>query len=315
MTDRLQEKKGKAIVFGGSGFLGSHVADELTHQNYEVTIFDLKESPWLHADQKMIVGNILDKEAVIEACKGFDYVYNYAGIADLNAARSNPEATIHLNIMGNFHILEGARLASVKRYVYASTVYVYSDSGSFYRASKQACENYVELYAEKYGLPFTILRYGSLYGRRADDKNGIYAFIHRALSKGEIFYEGSGAELREYIHVEDASKASVMVLSNEDYKNEHLVLTGNQSFPVRIIMEMIAEVLGNKVQLKFEQKGYDSHYRVTPYTFNKKRIGKKLIMNPFVDIGQGILDCVQEIDQQIRAASPVSDRVLAKETN
>lgn len=308
----LQTKKEKVIVFGGAGFLGSHVADELTAQNYDVSIFDLKVSPWLSSKQKMIQGDILDKDAVIEACKGFDYVYNFAGIADLNQARQDPEATIQLNILGNFHILEAARLASVKRFVYASTVYVNGDSGSFYRASKQACERYVELYFEKYGLDFTILRYGSLYGRRTDRSNGIHSFIHQALSQGRMTYKGTGAELREYIHVEDASKASVMILERQEFVNEHLILTGHRSMQVRSVMEMISEVLGNKIEVHFEDVGYDSHYKVTPYSYNKSHIGKKLTMNPSVDIGQGLLDCVQEIDHGLRIQNPEEPIVLSK---
>jgi UDP-glucose 4-epimerase len=88
-----------------------------------------------------------------------------------------------------------------KRFVFASTVYVYSESGSFYRASKQAAERFVEAYYERYGLPFSVLRYGSLYGRRADQRNGIYRLLKQALEQRTIAYEGSAEAMREYIHV------------------------------------------------------------------------------------------------------------------
>ena len=74
----------KAIVFGGSGFIGSHVADELSKRGYETIIYDKVLSTYLQQGQEMIVGDILDIEKVKKAVKGCDYVYNFAGIADLD---------------------------------------------------------------------------------------------------------------------------------------------------------------------------------------------------------------------------------------
>jgi UDP-glucose 4-epimerase len=76
----------KVTIFGGSGFLGSHVADHLSEVGHEVTIFDHAESRWLRDDQRMVVGDVLDREAVRTAVEGAGAVYNYAAIADLNEA-------------------------------------------------------------------------------------------------------------------------------------------------------------------------------------------------------------------------------------
>ena len=77
---------GKIIVFGGSGFLGSHVADELTKKGHDVTIFDIIKSKYLNSNQKMIVGDILNQKSVKEAIDGADYVYHFAAIADIYEA-------------------------------------------------------------------------------------------------------------------------------------------------------------------------------------------------------------------------------------
>lgn len=286
----------RIIVYGGSGFLGSHVADELSDQGHEVRIFDLKRSPFLRNDQEMIIGDILDKESVLESADGCDVIYNFAGLADINEAKDQPELTAKLNILGNIHTLEAARAVRSKRFMYASTVYVFSESGSFYRASKQAGEKFVELYQEKYNLPFTILRYGSLYGRRADMRNAIYRFVHQALHVNQITYTGTGDELREYIHASDAARASVEALA-ENFANQHYVITGHQQLRVRDVMAMISEMLPERnVSLRFDNAEIEAHYSITPYTY-KPRLGKKLVVNPFVDMGQGILDCIHEIDE------------------
>ena len=131
-------------VFGGSGFLGAHVSDQLSESGHNVRIFDLNESPWLRDDQEMIVGDILDAEAVSSAIKGSDIVYNFAAIADLNDALNQPLRTMHINVLGNVNVLEGCKINKIKRFIYASTVYVNSREGSFYRISKQASEQLVE---------------------------------------------------------------------------------------------------------------------------------------------------------------------------
>ncbi len=273
------------------------MADVLLEEEYQVRIFDANESPYLQDGMEMIKGNIMDLDEVIKACEGCDVVYNFAGLADIDEAVNNPLDSVRLNVLGNTHILEGARVAKSKRYVFASSVYVYSDSGSFYRASKQAAERFVEAYEERYGLEFTILRYGSLYGRRADMRNGLYRLLHSAISKGKLKYPGSGDEIRDYIHVLDAARASVEILSTE-YANKHTILTGNEKMKVRDMMNMVSEMLKGKVTLEFSNEQATGHYNITPYVF-QPTLGKKLIVNPHIDIGQGILDCLAELHEKM----------------
>ena len=142
----------KATVIGGSGFLGSHVADKLCESGFKVLIFDKIESPWLQPEQKMIVGDILDESALLEVTENCDVVYNFAAISDIDDALDKSIPTVKINILGNALVLEACRKRAVSRYIYASTVYVYSSAGGFYRCSKQASEAYVEEYQKVYGL-------------------------------------------------------------------------------------------------------------------------------------------------------------------
>lgn len=286
-----------AVVFGGSGFLGSHVCDELSRAGYGVRVCDRVASPYLQDGQEMFLCDILDMDSMREAVRGADVVYNFAGLADIDEARNKPVQTIQLNVLGNTHILEACREEGVSRYVFASTVYVYSEKGSFYRASKQASERIIEAYQERYGIDYTILRYGSLYGRRADMRNGIYRILHSALKEGKVTYSGTGEEQREYIHVRDAAKLSVRVLDDE-YANEHVILTGPYPFRVRDLMEMVREILGNKPDIEFQHKPLGGHYKVTPYAF-LPRIGTKLVGESYTDMGQGLLDCIAEMHESM----------------
>lgn len=285
-----------AIVFGGSGFLGSHVADALTQAGYRVRIFDRAPSPWLQPGQEMITGDIMDLEQVRAAADGADLVLNFAAIADIDEAHDRPVDTAAVNVLGNVHVLEAAREAGARRFVFASSVYVYSNSGSFYRASKQASERFIETYHERYGLDYTILRYGSLYGRRADRRNGIFRMLQEAMETGRITYSGDPEAIREYIHASDAAQLTVKVMADSEYANRHLVLTGQERLRVQDVMRMIAEMLPHEVELQFARPDTLSHYVVTPYAF-QPRLGHKLVPSDHVDLGQGLLDCMSALHE------------------
>lgn len=280
-------------VFGGSGFLGSHVADKLLDAGYRVRIFDQNPSAWIRDGQEMIVGNLLDQEQVEQVVAGAEVVYNFAALADLNEGLNKPLQTIQVNILGNAHVMEACRKQGVRRFIYASTVYVYSRDGGFYRCSKQSSEHYVEEYQRIYGLDYTILRYGSLYGPRADHANGLYRIVKQALESGVIRYEGSAEALREYIHVEDAARASVAALGKE-FRNESVVLTGQEPMRVLDLLKMLGEILGYTNPVEFAEADQPGHYIRTPYAYQPK-LGRKYIPPLHVDLGQGLMQLIEEI--------------------
>jgi len=291
----------KITVFGGSGFLGSHVSDQLSEAGHKVCIFDSVESPWLRRDQKIILGDLMDETMLLDAVEGCDAVYNFAAISDLDEALDKPIESAKVNVIGNVMLLDACQKANVQRYIYASSVYVYSRHGGFYRCSKQSAEHYVEEFHQSYGLNYTILRYGSLYGPRSDDRNGLWRIIKHALESETVRYEGSPEAMREYIHVEDAARASVTVLK-EDFCNQHVVLTGQESMRVYDLLKMIGEILGRPNSVEFVEPKYEAHYVRTPYTYQPK-LGRKYVPPMHVDLGQGLLQLIEEV-QKSSSAEP-----------
>lgn len=283
----------KVVVIGGSGFLGSHVADELSKQGFAVTILDERPSKWVRNNQQMVVGDILDRNIVSSTLKDARYVYHFAGVADISEAVAHPYDTIQTNVLGTAGVLEAIIQSKTERFIYASTMYVYSPYGSFYRTSKQAAEIVIEAYHEAFGIEYTLLRYGSLYGPRAQAWNGLKRYVNQILKDGRLSYHGSGSERREYIHVSDAARLSVKIL-DKAYKNQAITITGNQILSSAELIDMIFEIAGlpKKVEFADEMKG-DDHYSLTPYRYTPKQ-AKKLVPDEFVDIGQGILELVEE---------------------
>ena len=174
---------------------------------------------------------------------------------------------------------------------------MYSEAGSFYKSSKQACELYIEDYARKYGIPYTILRYGSLYGPRANESNPVYRLLKRALLEKKISHYGSGEEIREYIHVEDAARCSVEIL-DVNFANQHVLLTGHHPIKSKDLVVMINEIFGNKLAVEFRHEKPDAHYQVTPYSFNP-RLGKKYVSHYYIDMGQGLLQCIEDLYKEM----------------
>lgn len=287
----------KVLVTGGSGFIGSHVADHLTEAGHDVRIVDLKRSPYLKEGQEMEIGDILDREFLKKIVEGCKVVYHFAGIADLDDATTRPIDTVRQNVEGTILFLDVCKEAEIDRFIYASTIYVYSDKGGFYRCSKQAAETYIHEYNCRYDLDFTILRFGTLYGPRADKRNSVWRYLYHALKERNIVGTGTGEEMREYIHVRDAARLSVEIL-DEKYANEHVTITGHHPIKYRQLLETIKEILGGNISISFKEVENPDHYNLTPYSYTPK-VGHKLVSNFYVDMGQGLLECIQEIEKSV----------------
>ena len=138
------------VIFGGSGFLGSYVADELTRRGYNVTIADLTSSKFLQNTQKFVKVDILDIKNIEVILENADVVYNFVAIANLDDAIHDPINAMKINVMGNLNILEACRNnKKIKRFVYASSAYALSSEGSFYGISKQSSEKLTEEYYKR----------------------------------------------------------------------------------------------------------------------------------------------------------------------
>jgi UDP-glucose 4-epimerase len=286
-------------VFGGSGFLGTYIVNELIASNYEVLVFDKKNSEYIPEEVYHNL-DILNREAVEGVFKNYkiDYVYNLAGFANLDRAIDFPIEAFNLNVMGNLNIIEASKNANVKRFVFASSAYAMSDKGSFYGISKLSSEKVVEEYHKRYSLKYTILRFGSVYSERDFENNYIFNLIHKAISSGKIVHGGDGNEIREYIHAADAAKLSVQILEKEEFEAKHLMLTGVERLKRVELFQMINEILGNKISIELANDGYQNHYRFTPYSFIPQE-SQRLTPNPYIDMGQGILNCIKEVHSKL----------------
>ncbi len=279
-------------VIGGSGFLGNEVAKELVKRDFKVKIFDKKKPSFSFKNLVYIQGDILNTKKLEAAIKGSSYVYNFAGIADLDYGVHQPIKSVEQNILATVNMLNFCNKHKVKRYIYASTIYVYSEKGGFYRCSKQAAENYIEEYFKKFKLNYTILRYGSLYGPGAGTNNGLSKIISNSLKQKKIIYEGGPNTIREYIHVNDAARSSVDVIDKR-FANKSIILKGEHPIHMKDLLKTISEILGYK-KIVFKKIKDENHYEQTPYSYIPK-LGVKYKPDTFIDFGQGIIQLIDSL--------------------
>ncbi len=286
----------RILVFGGFGFLGYYLLKELLSRNYNVVVADIKDNDEFKEVLDYIKCDISDQKQVEAVFKNqeYDVVYNLAGFANLDFAINSPLKTMQLNIISNMYILEACVNARVNKFIYASSAYAMSNKGSFYGISKLASEKIIEEYHDKYDLDFTILRYGSVYSEKDYDNNYIYNLVRKAVLDSVIDHKGDGYEIREYIHAGDAAKLSVDVIESDKFNNVHVILTGTERMKRSELFDMINEILNNKVQINYNFNQQNNHYKFTPYSFEPS-ISRKLIANPHIDMGQGLLECIRSV--------------------
>ena len=130
----------KILIIGGSGFIGSHVADEFYKAKKDVTILDKKKPHNISGRHKYLNIDISDNFKVKKILKNYNSIYYFSDIADIKESKKKYMKTINHNILTLSNILEECVNSKIKKFVYASSLYVFSESGSFYRASKQCAE-------------------------------------------------------------------------------------------------------------------------------------------------------------------------------
>jgi UDP-glucose 4-epimerase len=221
-------------------------------------IYDLRPSPWHDGTVDTVLGSITDREALERALHSCDAVAHLAAVADVNDVHASPEDAERINARGTVAVLEAARRAAVKRIVYASTIWVYSDCkdeavdedtllpapSHLYTSTKLAGELYCKAYQELYGIDYTILRFGIPYGPRAREAAVIPAFVGKALRGEPLTLAGDGSQSRRFVYVEDLADGVALGLDDVAV-NRVYNLASDENVTIKQIAETIKDELGN----------------------------------------------------------------------
>ena len=279
------------LVTGGSGFIGSYIVDHLIKKKYRVTVIDLTKPK--RKDVRFIKSNILNKKLIRLALKKNKIIFHLAAVSDIDKVKDIPTETIATNVLGTTFLLDEARKANIKRFIFASTYYSYGSAGNLYTTSKTASESIIKNYNLLYGLKYTILRYPTAYGPRNRQVDAISIFVKRALKNLNLFIHGNGNQERNYLHVEDLGEGSVAAI-NKKLINKTVTLTSNKNIKIKNLAKKIIQLTGSKSKIIFSK----NKKRLDDFTSNVLNVKKKEISfgwKPKNDLNSGLLKYVKYI--------------------
>ncbi len=224
--------KGKVVVTGGAGFIGSHIVEEALHRGHEVVIVDdlssgFRENIPFSSKVTFFQGSIQDRALLKRAFFGAETVFHLAALISVPESMKEKRKYMEVNTLGMVDVLEAAVEAGVKNVVFSSSAAVYGDNPispkvetllpeplSPYALNKLDGEYLLQMYSREYGLNAVALRYFNVFGPRQNPKSAYAAavpiFFERALKNEPITIYGDGTQTRDFIYVKDIVQANFL---------------------------------------------------------------------------------------------------------
>lgn len=271
-----------ALVTGGAGFVGSHLADRLANEGVHVFALDNlssgREDNVSNKDVEFVYGDIRDSELVDGLVKKSDIIFhlaeyipdttNYGSGHVIKYSVENPLLDFDVSCRGSLIVLDKCRIYD-KEIVFTSSAAVYGENkgvfvsedspttpSSPYGASKSCAETYMLLYRKLYGLPVTVLRFCNIYGPR-QRKYLMYDILLR-LTKNPKKLEmlGSGMEQRDFIYVDDAINATLLAVRSQKSDGAVFNVGTGTSVTIRETVRVILKAIGMQPEVSFTQASW-----------------------------------------------------------
>jgi len=260
----------KVVVTGGAGFIGSHLAEELTRQGCHVVIIDnlatgrLENIAHLRDSQNVefIKDTILNLPRLKQLFNNAEYIFHEAALPSVPRSIANPQASHEVNVTGTLNVLFAAKENSIKKVVYASSSAVYGDMPTLpkredmtpnplspYAVGKLAAEYYCLVFHQVYGLPTVCLRYFNVFGPRQDPDSPYAAVIPRFIKS---VFEGNppvifddGEQSRDFAYVRDVVAASI--LAAESGASGLFNVARGKSITINELAKLVITITGKKI--------------------------------------------------------------------
>ena len=266
----------KYLVTGGAGFIGSNIVEELLKRGQDVRVIDnfstgregnLEE---FKNDIELIREDIQNKDAVIKAMQGVDFVLHQAALASVPRSIDDPVTSNEVNVGGTLNLLQAARDNSVKRFVYASSSSVYGDSEvlpkeetmltspkSPYAVTKLAGELYCCVFAAVYGLPTTSLRYFNVFGPRQDPDSQYSAvmplFIKALMLEKPPTIFGDGEQSRDFTYVENVVWANLLACETDRPGGDVFNIACGDRFTLNDLFGQLQKLFDSSIEPTFDE--------------------------------------------------------------
>lgn len=298
----MNTKQKIAVVTGGAGFIGSHLADALVEHGFDVHVVDNyaagKREDRLNQEVTYHEIDIRDFDALAPVIKGATYVFHEAALPRVQFSIENPLETFSVNTMGSANVLRAAHLGGVQKVVCASSGSVYGDQDSMplvetmepapkspYGLQKLMMEQMCRMWSSVYGQGTVVLRYCNAYGGRMDP-NGAYAlaiakFLKQRKEGKPITIWGDGTHTRDFTHVRDIVAANLLAAESVTVKSGEVLNIGAGR---NVSVFEVASMIGGPVV--YEEERLEPAHALVDNTRAKKLLG----WEPKVSLEDGIAE-------------------------
>jgi UDP-glucose 4-epimerase len=308
----------KAFVTGGAGFVGSHLADRLIADGYEVVVYDnfstgrdqFLENAQRSGKLNVVRGDALDANALSAAMRGCDLVCHIAANADVRFGPEQPRRDLEQNTVATFNVLEAMRAHGIKRLIFPSTGSIYGEpelfptpedapfpvQTSLYGASKLACEGMISAYCEAYGMQAFIFRFVSILGERYTHGH-VFDFV-KSLRENPAHLRvlGNGRQRKSYLYVADCIDG-MMVASNRATDRVNIFNLGADEYcEVTDSVRWITERMGLQPRIEYAggERGWVGD---SPFIFLDCSRLRSLGWRPTLAIRDGVIRTVDYLQK------------------
>lgn len=308
----------KILVTGGAGFIGSNIVDAYIAQGHSVTVVDdlsTGKKKQVNPKANFLAMDVRDPNiSTLFAKNGFDIVNHHAAQIDVRKSVQDPFIDASVNVLGTLRLLDCCRTYGVRKFIFASSGGVMygecpaaaneetpAHPESPYGFSKASAETYVRFFGSTYHVPYTILRYGNVYGPRQDPHGeaGVVAiFIGKLLAGEGVTIFGDGKQERDYVNVAEIVEANIAALT----KGENQIFNIGHGTPVTVneLHKVLAKLIGGK---KAPQYLPARQGEVQRSLLNVQRAAKGLGWKPSVTLEQGLAATIDFVRQQSKSAT------------
>ena len=263
---------GLHLITGGAGFIGSSIAEALLAAGERVRILDDFSSgrrenvESLPGRVELIEGTIADPATVARAVAGVQTVFHEAAIPSVVRSIEDPQATMLVGAQGTTVVLDHARLAGVRRVIFAASSAAYGDTPALpkvesmptqplspYAASKLTGEHLMQVFARLYGIETVCLRYFNIFGPRQDPKSEYAAvipkFITAAIRKERSIVYGDGEQTRDFCHIDNAVRANLLAANTpRKLAGEVVNVACGEKTSLNQLLRHVAELAGTRIE-------------------------------------------------------------------
>ena len=262
------QTKGKVLVTGGAGFIGTELVKQLHNKGYEITILDKQEKPIGLDHVKYIQGDLSSPARCVMACACQDYVIHLAAKARIPESFINPDAYFDANVTGTRNILTAASAVGIRKFVYAGSSSVYGnnvapnkpthkpDPLNYYAMSKLFGEHLCKQYKIMFDLNYNIMRFFTVYSENQPTSLMFGKFAELVKNGKPVTIHGDGEMRRDYIHVSDVASALIASIESKVNNDTFNVGTGN-NISVNAVVDILREYAPDLEAINVEKpKGY-----------------------------------------------------------